>query len=111
MTSGVSFQEDIEIKDFLEDTAITNERQSTMINQPQNVSRNNAVSHDIFFYNIQSQQFWDRINCNPTQVVKKEYMDMLLFRNFLQYFDYTLSFEKIHYIFSLFNKNWIQAVK
>ncbi len=72
---------------------------SDSINQP-----------EVAFESILDDQFLGQFSSGADNLSRNDRINLLLFRNFLECFNYKIRFEKIHYIFKLLQDNWIQAV-
>ncbi len=73
---------------------------SESINQP-----------EVAFESILDDQFLGQFSSGADILSRKDRINLLLFRNFLECFNYKIRFEKINYIFQLLQDNWIQAVQ
>ncbi len=65
-----------------------------------------------YFCNVFADDFFNKIGClNLENILSVEQrINLLLFQNLLQHFEYRIAFKKIQYIFKLLDDNFIQAV-
>ncbi len=110
MSSRFEFEDDSDTKENILDGFSNKVNDSNSNDSDLDLNDLTANCENTYYINIFAPEFCMKLDDYQTQWTRDEIINILLFRNLIEFFGYHLDYNTIIYIFSLLVKNLVQAV-